>query len=252
VSGKHFADGQDRVFLVTAYGTYATGLPGGYYGGRHVDAFRVSDRKWDPAGTWTDAPIGLPLTAVFRDPANEQIYVEAGTQGSGAGAGLSVFDPATNQWQAIQTTPAYPAPGRMLEWQSHAAAVDAKRRLAVCLHDGKPSDTSGAIRLNRVDLRTGEVTNLMVTGDLQGQAIANYPAMTYDPDGDRYLVAYARPGESSKVYAVDPESGDSKVIATIGTPVIAAAVGRLAYLADLGGVVYLPRFASNVMFMPTR
>lgn len=252
VSGKNFADGQDRVFLVTAYGTYATGVAGGYYGGRHVDAFRIGERKWDPPGTWADAPVGVPMTAVFRDPLTEQIYVQAGTQGSGSGSGLSVLDVAANQWRAIVTTPRYPAAGRMLEWQTRAATVDTKRNLAVSLHDGKPNDNSGAIRLNRVDLGTGEVTNITATGDLQGQVITNYPAMVYDPDGDRYLVVYASPGQSSRVYAIDPTSGASQLIATIGTPVASAAVGRLSYLADLGGVAYLPRFASNVMFMPTR
>jgi len=252
LSGKKFADGQDRVFLVTAYGTYATGLAGGYAGGRHVDAFRVADRKWDAAGTWADAPVGLPLTAVFSDPASNRMFVAAGTQTRGDANGLSVFDPAVNQWQPIGTTPAYPAPGRMLEWQAHAAVIDTKRNLAVCLHDGKPNDASGTIRLNRVDLATGAVTNVLLTGDLQGESISNYPAMVYDPDGDRYLVALASPGQSSKIYAIDADSGASRLIAAIGTPVTAAAVGRLSYLADLGGVAYLPRFASNVMFMPTR
>src|SRR2546423_482105 len=68
----------------------------------------------------------------------------------------------------------------------------------------------------------------------------------HDLDNDRYLVLDG----AGMVYAINPTSGATAVIFKMPTP-SNGVFNRFAYFKDLGGVAYLPRFASNIIFMPT-
>jgi hypothetical protein len=68
----------------------------------------------------------------------------------------------------------------------------------------------------------------------------------YDPDGDRYLYFMA-----GKVYAINPDTGASVMLWTLPGP-LASTENRAAYFPKLGGVAYLPRYDSNILFLPTR
>jgi hypothetical protein len=249
--GAYYADGKptsrhtyqstqvvgDRVFLFGVYATYATGFtdPGAFMGGGNVDAFNLTARKWDPAGTWAQPPFYVWIAAVCRDPRDDSVYYAG--------------DYTIARWNAGKwTAPLQGKPGLretgMDAWQSMGCAVDTKRGRVLSIVDGQPYYEPGVVRLQYVDTKTNALGRINVTGDLK--AITTGNATVYDPDGDRYLYFMA-----GKVYAINPETGASVMLWTL-TPPLASTENRAAYFPQLGGVAYLPRYDSNVFFLPTR
>jgi hypothetical protein len=100
------------------------------------------------------------------------------------------------------------------------------------------------LRLQTIDLASSDVSDVPITGDLT--TITTGRALVHDVDGDRYLY-FLR----DSVYAIDPNTGASTLISHVPAPVVSVE-NRAAYFAKLGGIAYLPRFSSNIWFMPTR
>lgn len=208
----------NRVMLFTSYGIYGNGGAGF----PHVDGFDLSTNQPDPAGTFPDSPAYAPVMAVARDPRTDDVYVAGGNK-------FAKFTAATKKWALI--TPASNASS----WEFKNAFVDASRNQLITLNTD----------LVRIELTTKAVSRIVVTGPLAG-ASADYQTTVHDTDNDRYLTV-----KGSTLYAVNPTTGASIAIASV--PAATNGVnGRLHYHADVGGVSYLPNFASNVLFMPTR
>jgi hypothetical protein len=227
----------DRVYLFGAYATFATGFTdaGAFMGGPNVDAFNLTTQQWDKAGTWTGPPFYVWIAAVCRDPRDNAVYY-AGD--------YTIARWTAGKWsEPLQGRPGWRETG-MDAWQSMGCAVDTKRGRVLSIVDGQPYYEAGVVRLQYVDTKTNALGRINVTGDLK--AITTGNATVYDPDGDRYLYFMA-----GKVYAINPETGASVMLWTL-TPPIASTENRAAYLPKLGGVAYLPRYDSNVLFLPTR
>jgi hypothetical protein len=192
-----------------------------------VDGFRLTDNKWDPAGTWPNVPIALPsvVTAIAKDSVTEDVYVA----NSGSFA----------KWtQASDTWSTFRPPGREVQWQFHGSVIDNLRNRWVF--------AGGPRSLGMIDLTTHAYSSLDLTGIDTDAPFGDYDAIVHDLDNDRYLLQ-----TDTRVYAIDPNSGATSRIATV----VAAPTGplsRFAYFAKLGGVAYLPSFESNILFMPTR
>jgi hypothetical protein len=249
--GAYYADGKptsrhtyqstqvvgDRVFLFGVYATFATGMTdaGAFMGGPNVDAFDLTARKWDAAGTWAQPPFYVWIAAVCRDPRDDSVYYAGDYTIARWNAG---------KWSApLQGRPGLRETG-MDAWQSMGCAVDTKRGRVISIVDGQPYYEAGVVRLQYVDTKTNALGRINVTGDLK--AITTGNATVYDPDGDRYLYFMA-----GKVYAINPDTGASVMLWTLPGP-LASTENRAAYFPKLGGVAYLPRYDSNILFLPTR
>ncbi len=95
-----------------------------------------------------------------------------------------------------------------------------------------------------MDIATRKLDEVLVTGELT--SIDQGTAIVYDADDDRYLYFMMR-----AVYAINPDTGFSTKLADIPAPV-ASIENRVAFFPKLGGIAYLPRYSSNVRFLPTR
>jgi hypothetical protein len=249
--GAYYADGKptsrhtyqstqvvgNRAFLFGVYATFATGFtdPGAFMGGPNVDAFDLTARKWDAAGTWATPPFYVWIAAVCRDPRDDSVYYAGDYTIARWNAG---------KWSApLQGRPGLRETG-MDAWQSMGCAVDTKRGRVLSIVDGQPYYEAGVVRLQYVDTKTNALGRINITGDLK--AITTGNATVYDPDGDRYLYFMA-----GKVYAINPDTGASVMLWTLPGP-LASTENRAAYFPKLGGVAYLPRYDSNILFLPTR
>jgi PKD repeat protein len=242
VNGANASDGRDRVMLFGAYASYGINIPGAYGGGPKVDGFGVADGKWDPAGTWPDMPYYVYLPSVAKDPRTDDVYHSAGYTSARWSA-------KTNTWSIIQGRPGY-SDTKMDAWDDAPSLVDTKRNKVVGLinANGYNADKIIGLSLQSFDIATNVLKTVRVTGDLSIPAKSSIGdrGFVYDADGDRYL--YVADGA---VYGIDPDSGVSKTIAQVPKP-LASEENRVTYFQQLGGVAYLPTFASNIYFLPTR
>jgi hypothetical protein len=155
---------------------------------------------------------------------------------------------------------------RFLSWDQGPSSgntypcIDTKRDRIVVLHSGYPYSVTRGVRLQSVGLADNALIEIPVTGlpaaTLDASNGANYvhlaeASLAYDEDNDRYLYPHG-----TTVYAINPDSGAATVIGSIPGP--DASIGfetvenRFDYFPKLGGVLYIPRFGGNWMFMPTR
>jgi PKD domain/Repeat of unknown function (DUF5648) len=246
ISAAHDRNGVDRVMVFGAYAAYGLEptIPGTHiFDSLTVDGFNLATDKYDPAGTWSKLPSALAgeLRSISKHPVTEDIYV-------GYNYALAKWTAATDTWTTVATVPPQgtnPGSGGLLAWNRYPSLVDGSRNRVVVLHDGQPYYYAGVIRMQIVDIASGAISELRLTGTYPtGLEQAGF---VHDLDNDRYLML----DSSGKVYAINPTSGATSVIATV--PAASNGVfNRFAYFKDLGGVAYLPQYASNIMFMPTR
>ena len=230
---NHYIGKRNRVMMFYDGASYG----GASHASAVVDGYRVQDKQYDAAGTW--APSGIfsgyaansRVPTAAKHPITEDVYV----------ANSSIFQKwtqATGQWSTLSI------PGADL-WGFHGSLIDAKRnRWVYC---------EGAIHF--IDLTTLAYSSKTVTGDSNFVADAggDYSTIVHDLDNDRYLLftGNTSSGPNGKVYAISPETAVATLIATI--PAAFNGVNnRATYFQSLGGVVYLPEFGSNILFMPTR
>lgn len=237
ISAAHDRNGLDRVMVFSDYAAYGI-FNGAYFStGPQVDGFRVKEAQWDPAGTWQDTPFVCAPTSITKDLATEEVYLAGGYQ-------FARWNPATGLFAEFFPT----GPTKLLAWDSLPSLVDTKRHRLVAIHDGRPYYNVGFIRLQCIDLTTSTYDDLPVTG-----AITTIPgyggAMVYDPDNDRYVFFT---GITNQAYVINPATGASTLLATFTETVVHTMFGRAAYFPALGGIAYLPSFASNIEFLPTR
>lgn len=212
---------RNRVMLFSAAAVWGNGNGGGPV----VDGFRLTDRKWDPEGTWSRSPVPQTIAqTVAKHPVTEDVYA--------AHSGVfAKWTQATGTWSIVN-------PGRGPQWQFQGSVIDASRNRWVYMDATKV--------LGLIDLRTYLYSTLPLTG-IEGDApFKSYNAIVHDLDNDRYLTI-----SDERVYAIDPTTGAATRIATVPAPVNGVQ-SRFAYFRELGGVAYLPSFASPILFMPTR
>ncbi len=235
-------DGAERVYLITANACFGvenpvvgpTGalMPGGYWGGPQIDGFRLSDKKYDAGGTFGNIPHYQRYGSVTTDPRNGVIYY-------GADYTIQRWDPKTRT--AVQ----FVAHTTWSGDQFVPALVDSKRnRLVWLMHGGDYSRPGGGLML--YDLTTGAETQLSVTG-LPAQDTGNFRPFTHDTDNDVYVVVLA-----GVLWRISPTTGAATLWVDTGSvQVNGGGETRAAYLPAYGGILWVPRFGANAVFIPT-
>jgi hypothetical protein len=236
ISAAHDRNGLDRVMLFTSYAAYGIGIPNAFSGGPQVDSFQVATSQWDPAGTFEPIPAYSPLLSIAKHPQTEDIYACADYT-------LQKWTASTGKWTALTTTGA-----RLLGWNYMPSMVDGKRNRLIGITDGRPY-YGPTIRLQAIDLATLVLTEYPITGSLASKTMSEGSMLVHDPDNDRYLFFNQESG-SVQVYSINPGDGASTWLLTAPGPVYNIN-GRVAYFEKLGGIAYLPRYSSNVLFLPT-
>jgi hypothetical protein len=235
----------DRLFRMTEYATYATAI--GYDGGPIVNAFRLSDNKWDAAGTWKDVPgdfvTGVPVCA---HPETGEIFVLNGNR-------VTKFDPKTGTYTQRTSfgppgglTPQYPDPSYFGGQQYMPCFVDITRNRLVSL------SWQGGARLQYVDLASGVTTIVPLAAASFTSAISGIAesAMVHDRDGDRYLLAEV---STATLWNIDKVSGALTKVSDLPVdPNARHWPARMQYFPDLAGIAFYPYWEHDVMFLPTR
>jgi hypothetical protein len=224
-------NGIERVMRLTDFGAYPDPI---YDGGPQVNGFQTQAAKWDAAGTWADAPIHGVVYGTARDPRNDDIYV---------GGGNELYRWRAGTWTLFadwrKTQPVYPNPGFLEAWEFYPALVDVKRDRVVSLNP-----RNGPVHMQAVSITNPVITHIDITGCSFDPSA--YPGFVHDLDGDRYVAA-----SGGAVNAINPDTGACTPLPAT-TPAVNGTFSRLEYFPALGGIAYLPSYASPVLFLPTR
>jgi hypothetical protein len=214
-----FVSSRDRVMMFGATAVWGTGNGGGPV----VDGFNTTSGKWDAAGSFPNIPfVGGIAASTARHPLTDDIYY--GGQGKFA------------KWTASLGTWSMMNPAGAGYWEYKPSVVDGVRNRWV--------NMNGPV-LICIDLATGLVSKINITGALSGLT-DDYSTLVHDTDNDRYVTV-----QGSGLYAINPDTGVATLLANV--PKATNGVNnRLAYFRDVGGIAYLPQFASDILFMRTR
>jgi len=204
-------------FGVTAANVYSIN-------GTTVDGFDLTTRAYDPAGTWPNVPFFMQVSSVAADPRTGDAYVAGNWK-------FAKWTAATSTWSSI--VPVGIGPWAW-SWEFKGSFIDIKRNKWI----------NQNVNLLRLDLVTSAADTVTITGPLAGRT-DDYSSTVHDTDNDRYLTI-----KGTTLYAIDPDTGSSTALASVPAA-INGVNNRIAYFPSLGGVAYLPTFASNVLFMPT-
>lgn len=191
-----------------------------------VDGFNMTTNAWDAAGTWASVPFSQPVSSIASDPRTGDAYVAGNYH-------FAKWTASTGAWSTI--TPGGIGPWAW-SWEFKGSFVDTIRNQWVALNGN----------LLRIDLGTSAASTITLTGPCAGNS-ADYSSTVHATDIDRYITVLA----NGNVCAINPTTGASTVVTTAPAAVNGVS-NRLAYFDKLGGVAYLPSYASNVLFMPTR
>ncbi len=229
----HYFASLNRVLLFGAAGVYSIGFPApAFQGGGEVDGYRVDLDNWDPAGSWADLPSDVQWlsNSIAKHPVTEDVYV-------GARENFAKWTRSTNTWSSLFFTPDNHTADSM---EFHGSLIDATRDHWVHLH-------WQGLDLTTINLTTLAVTRTTITGPYVGGDIEQYSTIVHDLDNDRYVTL-----KGTTLYAIDPTTAVSSVIATGLPSATNGSNNRLAYFQRLGGMAYLPSYASDILFIPTR
>jgi hypothetical protein len=222
---SQFINARNRVMQFGAAAPYAIGMgPGTFGGGPVVDGFNITTGQWDPARTYPDIPLFWIAASVAKHPDSEDVYVAARGK-------FAKWTQATNSWSMI--TPKGFSGSQ--SWEFKPSVIDVVRN--------RWTHLAGS-RLASVDLTTYAASVMPITGPMP--PAEDYSPLVHDLDNDRYLTV-----QGTTVYTIDPVTGMSAVLATVPKHVNGVH-NRFAYFPNLGGIAFLPSFASNILFIPTR
>lgn len=243
---NHYIAARHRVFMFYMGSSFG----GSSHRSNHVDAYDVNAKLYDPKGTWQDhglyqgAGANRITIACAKHPITEDVY------GSNNGV-WQKWTQTTAAWSPITPTSlSYSV------WSSQGSMIDGGRNVWI-------SFVSGAMQ--SINLSTMVCTTTMLTGTgaatFQAEVAPdnyNFAVPIHDLDNDRYLVFTGLMDASEnviwpgRVFAVDPGTGSCTIVVNSSTPPFNGYMTRVAYFAELGGVAYLPRYSSDIQFLPTR
>lgn len=197
-----------------------------------VDGFRVTDNDWDAASTYPNMVNASEMGyAVCHNPLTDAVYVWAGH--------------SLRRWNCPTT------PGQGGSWTTIDDFADGSGYYAACAFDtnrGRMYITGGDMGSTgyTVDAATNAITSRAgVSGGECG--------MVYEPVLDAFLWMDGSAGGG--VTAIDAETFSTSPLSTTGGSGIPAAVNgvyrKFLFAPALGGVVYLPRYSSNIWFLRT-
>jgi hypothetical protein len=235
-NGAQFSTGLGRAMWYGDFGPWNySGNPPGY---NQVFSILWSEHRW--AQPNTPEALGTPdvVSRVTAQDDNGMIYLTAGET-------IYRHDPMTDSYSIV-------ADDASLHWANYGAmAFDSQRQRLFRFGDAY-ADASGNPRV--IEL-TGSVSTPTFTGDpatitaLQELAAQDTLGMTYDPVGDRFVLPL---GEGGAFYAIDAGSFAVSVVNPGGDVPMnkhhpsAGIYGRIHFLPQLRGLVYLPNADGNV------
>lgn len=198
-----------------------------------LEGFDLTAKQWDAVGTHPNAPFSYAVMGCAKHSITEDVYI----------GGLNKFakwTQATDKWSVL----ALPNQGGAGGWEYKPSFIDVMRNEWVLLN--------GIIR--KIDLTTLAWSDHPITGALTGNTF-DYSMIVHDLDNDRYVTIQGGNAQggavNANVYAINPITFVSTLLGTV--PAAYNGVNnRMAYFQSLGGIAYLPRFESNILFMPTR
>jgi len=236
ISGANDQEGIDRVMLFTCNAAYGLERSlGGYWGGPQIDGFRLADNKYDTGGTFGNMPHFQRFGTVAKDPRTDDVYYSADYT-------VQKWSPKTRQINAF-------VPRTTLSGdQFIPSLVDAQRNRLVWIHHGGPyHEADWGPTLRFFDLATGSETSINVRG-LPSYDHTNFEPFFHDTDNDRYVFVIA-----GDFYAIDPGSGKAAIFSrSRAVPANGGGEDRAAFMPEYGGIVWIPRYSSNALFLPTR
>lgn len=210
-------------------------------GKRNIDGFditvAVGVNGWDAEPTYPSFPAFGSQAPVCKDPATEDVYVFNNN--------YSVFKwtQATNTISTVNTQ--WPPAVRL-----SATAFDTKRNRILLVK------ASGAWTY---DVSAGTFTARTLQGTHAAAIMKHSRAMIYEPVLDKFLFCLGEVG--SDVYVIDPVLFDVSLLPVTGGASVPAILSttndayfpytRFLYAPELGGVVWVARYASNAWFLRT-
>jgi RNA polymerase sigma factor (sigma-70 family) len=231
-------DGKPVIVMVTNLAnTYtATGGP------RATDAFYIEKKDWALNGAgWQTIPGGVGYgDANAKDPRTQRIYV---LDNRGA---VLYLDPTTRTWTTVA--------GTGLIISGVGTLLDVKRDRIVM--SGKPkSPTKQFVILNMKNWQAETKTlsgpglpHVMAFSEGEPFHSGTYSGFVHDTINDRYLCVSV----SGKITAVDPDTFAVTVVCDAPVPAQWSVCNRFAFLPHLQGVVYLPEWNSDMLFLPVK
>jgi hypothetical protein len=251
----------DKIFVVGACATCGIGYPPGpngeapYQAGPEMRGFDKATNTWDAPGTWPNCPIaGAENMVACVDSRTGDIYIAREVRPH-----INKFTRATGTWSSSYIlNPDQTAVFDPGDFRAHPHLIDAVRNRWI--HFGPThQEDGGHFFVQMIDLTTHVMTTAAITGALVTDGKTDTDegcAICHDIDNDRYLTVQSRPAwPNYAIYAIDPKT-------LISTRIVDSVPGpaqngqgvwdRLKYFQELGGVAYLPNYASNVLFMPTK
>lgn len=239
-----FIESINRAMLFPGSGTSTQG-----FSNAAIQSFNSATGAYDPASVWSG--LSYPFGGVFtgsgtytKHPTTETVYAWI------YNTGIFRWNVGTpGSWTQLVGSTGTNAPFYS------AAAVDPTRGTngagqVLWLGGG---DTNGSIR-HVLDLGTNTLTQITLTGT--NIATQQGMGLVYVQATDRYYACTASAGGSS-VYVITPGTWACSLLATTGGTAITSTTGNSAwapftkflYLPLLGGVVFGPRWGSNLWFL---
>lgn len=241
-----FVDSMDRMFLFLSMVVW--GNSSGSF--KNVDAFRFSDRAWDPKDTWAPPPVFPPAATgpwAVKHPDTEDVYIAIYSS-------VLKWTRSTGEWS-------FHIRGASWEHDRGIAAIDPVRQRILKLgswnrgHVVVPyfipldeHDTMTFINL------TGSHANVIAstsTGTV-GQA-----GFVYNPELDKFMYY----PDDGAIYTIDPVTWHMVRYPVTGNVPPAGIrysaengsgiYGRFQYVPELRGVVYMPTWTKNLFFLKT-
>jgi hypothetical protein len=238
----------DRIFHVGSAASYGGPAPAF----ASVDAYRVTERAWDRAGTYAPVPEGNGTykAGVVWDG----VHVWSNT--------LRRFNPVANRWSSPITSRINPIVE--MPW-----AFDSRRRQLFGMSWGTgTASTQGPLTAAYVPIDGNrefavQIRASTTRSEWESERHA-YAGMDYDPINDRFLFYSGQVRDangvptglrSGKVYVVKPNNTDIwdmsllSLAGTVPTETVGAGInGRFKYVPRLKGFVLLPQRTSNLWF----
>jgi hypothetical protein len=243
---------RNRVFMFYDAAHFAQIINGAYDG---VDAYNIAAHDYDPANTWSPHNMGdasglHPRISAAKHPVTEDVYMTA----SGT---FKKWTQATAAWSLMSI--AGPLVGH--SWQTRSSLVDGSRNRWLTVQNENYLDyidltiSGGLYNSVRTPLNLASAPNWLsdCSQEKTGGCI-----LVHDLDNDRYLYFIGQSQDDivniypAKIYAITP-AGVVTLVTTLPTAIVSQAWWtRVHYMQAYGGVVFLPSYYSDLLFLPTR
>ncbi|MBC7704394.1 MAG: hypothetical protein H7274_10710 [Rhodoferax sp.] len=225
----HFSTTRNRLMLHASRFVYGSGVT--FFAS---NGFNLDTNRWDPAGTWNDG-----YAPVCRDE-RDNVWASSGY------FHLYKWDPAADRWTET---------GYFANAIYGPLAHDTNRDILFQLAWGNGQADGVGVSAYKYNAYGSVQTPITFTLNTAYSRFQDdkpaYASMVFDPNGDRFLFW---DGASGRLYEIKANSGnvwDINIVTTTGIvpPPASGNYGRMAYLPELRGCVFMPSGHQNLYFI---